>query len=115
MPEQGESETLNKLIVVKLLLAITKTEVVGLSHTLSDQRESVTCISLLNSSEVPYLPVYKSIPCISRPPILALKNKFFLFLGEFFLVKLIFYLRIFFLVHYGYTKNLSSSFFYLSF
>ena len=82
-----QSETLNKLIVVKLLLAITKTEVVGLSHTLSDQRESVTSISLLNSSEVAYLPVYKSIPCISRPPILELKNKFFLFLGEFICCK----------------------------
>ena len=39
------------------------------------------------------------------------KNKFFLFLGKNFLEKLIFYLRIFFQVHYGYTKNLSWTFF----
>ena len=65
VPEQGENETLNKLTVVKLLLAITKTDVVGLSHTLNDQRESVTFISLLNSLEVPYLPIDESIQCIS--------------------------------------------------
>ena len=40
---------------------------------------------------VPYLPVYKSIPCISPPPILEPKNKFFVFLGENFLEKLILY------------------------
>ena len=34
---------------------------------------------------IPYLPVYKSIPCISRPPILEPKNKFFLFPCENFL------------------------------
>ena len=46
--------------------------------------------------KLPYLPMYKSIPCISWPPILKAKNRFFLFLGENFLEKLIFYLRIFF-------------------
>ena len=82
----GQSETLNKLIVVKLLLAITKTEVVGLSHTLSDQRESVTSISLLNSSEVAYLPVYKSIPCILKlTPHFGAKISFSYFWVNFFL------------------------------
>ena len=35
------------------------------------------------------------------------KNKFFLFLDKNFLQKRIFYLRIFFQVHYVHTKNLS--------
>ena len=65
--------------------------------------------------QVLYLPVYKSILCVSRPPILEPTNKFFLFLGKNFLEKLIFYLRIFFQVCYGYTKNYSWTFFYLSF
>ena len=55
--------------------------------------------------EVPYLPVYKSIPCISRPPILEAKKKFFLFLGENFLEKLILYLRTFFHTRYSYAKK----------
>ena len=59
--------------------------------------------------EVPYLPVYKLIPCISLPPILEPKNKFFLFLGENFLEKLILYLRIFFQARYSYTKNITGS------
>ena len=37
---------------------------------------------------LPYSPVYKSIPCISRPPNLEPKNKFFLFLCKNFLEKL---------------------------
>ena len=35
--------------------------------------------------EIPYLPMYKSIPCISQSSILGSKNKFFLFLGKNFL------------------------------
>ena len=38
-----------------------------------------------SKSHLPYLPVYKSIPCISRPPIFEPKNKFFLFLCKHFL------------------------------
>ena len=41
------------------------------------------------------------IPCINQSPILEPKKKFFLFLGTNFLEKLIFYLRIFFQLHYG--------------
>ena len=60
-----------------------------------------------------YLPMYKSMQCVSRPPILEPKKNSFisnpnpkpLFLGKNFLEKLIFYLRIFFQVHYGYTKK----------
>ena len=48
-------------------------------------------------------------------PILEPKNKFFLFLGTNYLEKLIFYLRIFFQVCYGYKKNLSWTLFDLSF
>ena len=48
-----------------------------------------------------YLPEYESIPCINGPPILEPKNTFSLFRGMNFLEKLIFYLRIFFQVHYG--------------
>ena len=58
---------------------------------------------------IPYLPVYKSIPCISRPPILEPKNKFFLFLCKNFLEKPIFYLRISFQIHYGYMKKVTTS------
>ena len=54
-------------------------------------------------------PVYKSTP------ILGPKNKFFLFLGKDAFEKLIFYLRIFFQVHYDYMRNLSWTFFDLSF
>ena len=63
-------------------------------------------ISLLN---VPYLPVYKSIPCISRPPILELKNKFFLFLCRNFLEKLLLYLRISLQICYGFMKKTTAS------
>ena len=59
--------------------------------------------------ELPYLPVYKSIPCISRPPILEPKNKFFSFLGENFLKKVILYLRTFFQARYSYTKKITAS------
>ena len=38
-------------------------------------------------NNIPYLPVYKSIPCISRPSILGPKNMFFLFLCKNFLEK----------------------------
>ena len=58
---------------------------------------------------LPYLPVYKSIPCISRRPISEPKNKFFLFLGENFLEKLILYLRTFFQARYRYTKKITAS------
>ena len=51
-----------------------------------------------------YLPEYESIPCINGPPILEPKNTFSLFLGLNFPEKLIFYVRIFFQVHYG-TKR----------
>jgi len=47
-------------------------------------------------------PVYKPTPQ---------KNKFFLFQGKNFLEKLIFYLRIFFQVHYGYMKKNCPEFF----
>ena len=56
-----------------------------------------------------YLPMYKSIPCIGRAPILEPKNKFFLSLGKNFLEKLIFYLRIFFEVCNGYMKKITAS------
>ena len=46
-------------------------------------------------------PVYNSTPYFGA------KKMFFLFLGKNFLEKFIFYLRIFFKEHYGYTKNLS--------
>ena len=45
----------------------------------------------------------------------AKKIKLFLFLGKNFLEKIILYLRLSFQVRYGYTKNLSWTFFYLSF
>ena len=51
-------------------------------------------------------PVYKSTP------ILEPKDKFFLFLGKSFLEKLIFYLRIFFQVCYGYTKKICPELFF---
>ena len=57
---------------------------------------------------VPYLPVYKSIACISPPPILEPKNKF-LFLGENFLEKLILHIRTFFQARYRYTKKITAS------
>ena len=57
---------------------------------------------------VPYLPVYKSIPCISPPPILEPKNKS-LFLGENFLEKLILHIRTFFQARYRYTKKITAS------
>ena len=60
-------------------------------------------------SEIPYLPVYKSIPYISQPPILEPKNKFFLFLGENFLKKVILNLRTFFQARYSYTKKITAS------
>ena len=70
----------------------------------------------LSAQKSMYLPMYKSIPWLYKlTPILDPKNKFFLFLEKNFLEKLIFYLRIFFQVHYGYTKNLPWTFFYLSF
>ena len=62
-----------------------------------------------NFTAIPYLPVYKSIPCISRPPILEPKNKFFLFLCKNFLEKLLFYLRISFQIHYGFMKKTTAS------
>ena len=65
----------------------------------------------LCSKVLPYLPVYKSIPCISQPPILESKNMFFLFLGKNFLEKQIIYRRIFFQVRYGYTKDFVLNFF----
>ena len=58
---------------------------------------------------VPYIPVYKSIPCISQPPILEPKNRFFLFVGENFLEKLILYLRTLFQARYSYMKKITAS------
>ena len=52
-----------------------------------------------------YLPVYKSNPRMSQPHIFKPKNEFFLFLGNNFLEKLTFYLKIFSQVPYGYTKK----------
>ena len=52
---------------------------------------------------IPYLPVYKSTP------ILEPKNKFFLFLGENFLEKLILYLGTFFQARYSSTKKITAS------
>ena len=71
----------------------------------------------IGGKKLPYLPVYKSIPCIpvSWLPIFEPKNKLFLFLGKNFLEKLIFYLQFFFQKPHGYTKNLSWTFFDLSF
>ena len=48
-------------------------------------------------------------PCISRPPILEPKNKFFLFLCKNFLEKLLFYLRISFQIRYGFMKKTTAS------
>ena len=62
-----------------------------------------------------YLPVYKSNPRMSQPHIFKPKNEFFLFLGNNFLEKLTFYLKIFSQVPYGYTKKIVLNFFYLSF
>jgi len=58
---------------------------------------------------VPYLPVYKSIPCISRPLILKPKNKFFLFMWKNFLEKLLFYRRISFQIRYSFMKKTTAS------
>ena len=58
---------------------------------------------------LPYLPVYKLNPCISRPPILEPKNKFFLFLGKNFLEKLILYFLEFSFRYYGYMKKITAS------
>ena len=52
---------------------------------------------------------YRVYPCISRLPILEPKNKFFLFLGENFLEKLILHLRTFFQACYSYTKEITAS------
>ena len=60
---------------------------------------------IMGNRKLPYLPVYKSIPCISRPSILEPKNKFLLFLGENYGEKLILYLRTFFQACYSYTKK----------
>ena len=51
--------------------------------------------------------MYCIYPCISRPPILEPKNRFFSFLYKNFLEKRIFYVRIFLQVCYGYKKNWS--------
>ena len=64
---------------------------------------------LVWSLALPYLPVYKSIPCISRPPILEPKNKFFLFLCKNFLEKRLFYLRSSFQIRYGFMKKPTAS------
>ena len=43
---------------------------------------SVHVFTLVIRKGILYLPVYKSIPCISWPPILEPKNKFFIFLDK---------------------------------
>ena len=75
--------------------------------------ESTTCkvfsmgdvITPSHLRQLLYLPVYKSIPCISRPPILEPKNKFFLFLCQNFLEKLLFYLRISSQIRYDFMNK----------
>jgi len=59
-------------------------------------------IKMLFLLQLPYLTMYKSIPCISRPPLLKPKNKFFC--GRIF-----FYLRISIQVCYGYMKKVTTS------
>ena len=61
---------------------------------------------------IPLLTVFacvlsKSMQCISRPPILEPN-------GKNFLEKVIFYLRIFFQVHYGYKKKICPELFLMS-
>ena len=58
---------------------------------------------------LPYLPVYKSIPCISRPPNMGAKITFFFFLCKNFLEKLLFYLRISFQICNGFMKKTTPS------
>ena len=67
--------------------------------------DSITQNTGIHQMDIPYLPVYKSIPCISRPPILGPKNTFFLFLCPNFLEKLLFYLRISFKIRNGFMKK----------
>ena len=69
---------------------------------------SNVAVSFDGTTRLGEAPVYK------LTPILEPKNKFFLFLGKNFLEKLIFYLRIFFQVHYGYTKKNCSELFLIS-
>ena len=52
---------------------------------------------------------YRIYLCISRPPILEPKNKFFLFLGKNFLEKLILYFLEFSFRYYGYMKKITAS------
>ena len=52
---------------------------------------------------------YRIYPCISRPPTLEPKNKFFLFLWKNFLEKLLFYRRISFQIRYGFMKKTTAS------
>ena len=82
-----------------------------LNHFCCPLSESVIYLFCIVTAwiEIPYLPLYKSILCISRPPILEPKNKFFLFLCKNFLEKLIFHQRISFLACYGYTKKITAS------
>ena len=54
-------------------------------------------------------------PAYKSTPILEPKNKFFLFLGKNAFEKLIFYLRIFFQVRYGYTEKIVLNFFWSQF
>ena len=58
---------------------------------------------------LPYLPVCKSIPCISRPPIFGAEKYVFLISGWEFSWKLILFLRTFFQAHYSYTKKITAS------
>ena len=53
--------------------------------------------------------MYKSNLCISWPPILEPKNKFFLFLGKNFLEKLILYFLEFSFRYDGYMKKITAS------
>ena len=56
-----------------------------------------------------YMCMYCINPYISRSPILEPKNKFFVFLGENFLEKLILHIRTFFQARYRYTKKITAS------
>ena len=66
-------------------------------------RKWLCLFEISHSTNIPYLPVYKSTPHF------GVKNKFFFFLGENFLEKLILYLRTFFRARYSYTKKITAS------
>ena len=83
-------------------------------HKLWDQKHNYAHCHYITSSSlcnifyklcacIPYLPVYNSTPHFGA------KNKFFLFLCNNFLEKLIFYLRISFQTYYGFMKKITAT------